>query len=116
MANENIGEIAWGCCDAVVKFVRMDKKEKLYIACPNCGNSAAKGKSFQETIKGKAVMYGTPTEDYAGGGKPAGKEPEAIPEEKAAVVIEEKEAIPPKKPKRLSELVGGVMNVFGREE
>jgi hypothetical protein len=69
VANENIGEIEWDCCDEEVKFVRCDRRDKLYIACPSCGNSAAKGQTFQERIKRTAVMYGTPEADYKGGGK-----------------------------------------------
>ncbi|PHS23386.1 MAG: hypothetical protein COA83_09865 [Methylophaga sp.] len=121
MANENIGEIKWGCCAAVIKFVRMDKKEKLYISCPSCGNSAAKGKTFQETIKGRAVMYGTPSSEYAGGGEPekVSKNPEAVgnePEAKAENFTPEPTPPQKKEPRKVSRLLSGLMNALGNEE
>jgi hypothetical protein len=92
VANENIGEIEWDCCDEKVKFVRRDRRDKLYIACPSCGNSAAKGRTFQERIKRTAVMYGTPETEYAGGGKQ--DEPSKNPEGAEKAASENSEEIP----------------------
>jgi hypothetical protein len=101
--NENIGEMGWNCCAESVekiKFVRRDKREKLYIACPSCGNSAAKGRTFQQTIKDNAVMYGNPETEYKGGGEPAvdsggtAIQPNENPEGAEKAVSENSEEIP----------------------
>ena len=70
-------------------------------------------------------MYGAPNSEYKGGGKPF--EPSSYPEapEKQAEVIPETipknftpapEAIPKNQPKKVGNLMAGLMNVFGAEE
>ena len=126
MANENIGEMPWKCHEgALSAYVRLDKRGKLYLACPRCGIFGAKGESFQQRIRNEATMYGTPNSDYKGGGEPVelNKNPEA--HEKEAEFIPETipknftpapEAIPKNQPRKVGSLLAGFAGIFGSEE
>lgn len=123
MANNNIGEID---CDIHIRgFIREDKNNKLYIYVPELGIIGPKAAAFQDLVKEKSTMYGSPEIDYSGGGErdKVSDYPEAS-EEKKAVNVEtapkempkEPEVIPKNQPKKIGGLLSGLMNALGSEE
>ncbi len=90
MANESIGYLNHECGHKA--DVRKNKKNKLYVMCPNCGQLFYNLPGGQEFILNNAVMFGA-------GGKP---EPEQKTENKSGF-DEEIIKIKPPEPQKIPE-------------
>ena len=93
MANETIGTLAHHC--GTTADVRKNKKGKLYLMCPNCGQLAYNLPGGQDYILNHAAMNGA---------KPAPESVEKIPlrnvtESNPVDVTEEVEIVTIKEPK-----------------